>query len=222
MARASLDDEDAWEDDFQTPHYPVHHIVRWDGGGCWKLATERMEASGGSPSWQSFFQVYIGEEELETLEDIDPHWRTMCWLQVAVQGIAGEELPWYELVTPLTSGAEGAALSLAKHLPMAWWWNIKVHREDDCPPALTVLSISQFMTNEEMAGGVGEPHWFVAYSHALQWVGKAAHRTKWEWPCREALEVRASPLVHAFWHDMSTDLMVASIKLCWEPAPRVL
>ena len=27
MARASLDDEDAWEDDFQTPHMPVCHIV---------------------------------------------------------------------------------------------------------------------------------------------------------------------------------------------------
>ena len=28
------------------------------------------------------------------------------------------------------------------------------------------------MTDEETAGGVGEPHWFVAYSRALQWVGE--------------------------------------------------
>ena len=33
----------------------------------------------------------VGEEEPETLEDIDPHWRATCWLQVAVQGIAEEE-----------------------------------------------------------------------------------------------------------------------------------
>ena len=102
------------------------------------------------------------------LECIDPHWRATCWLQVAVQGIAKEEVPWYELVTPLTSGVEGEALSLAKHLLMAWWWNIKLRREDNCPPTPTILNIGQFMTDEETAGGVGEPHWFMAYSHALQ------------------------------------------------------
>ena len=56
------------------------------------------------------------------------------------------------------------------------------------------------MTNEETAGGMGEPHWFVANSCALQQVGKVAHGQKWEWPVREALEVKASPLVCAFWH----------------------
>ena len=134
----------------------------------------------------------IGKEEPETLENIDPHWRATHWLQVAVQGMAEEEVPWYEFVTPLTSGVEGASLSLAKRLLTVWQWNIKVHGEDNCPPALTVLNIGQFMTDEETAGGVGEPHWFVAYSHALQQVGEAACRRKWEWPWREALEVRAS------------------------------
>ena len=33
MARASLDKEDAWEDNFQTLHMPVHHIVWRDRGG---------------------------------------------------------------------------------------------------------------------------------------------------------------------------------------------
>ena len=181
-----------------------------------------MKASGGSSGWQSFFQVDVGEEEPETLEDINPHWRATSWLQVAVQGIAKEEVPWYELVTPLMSGAEGMALSLAKRLLVAWWWNIKVHGEDDCPPAPTILNIDQFMTDEETAGGVGEPHWFMAYSCALQWVGEAACERKWEWPQREALEVKACPLMHAFWCKMGMDLTVTSIKLCWEPAPRAL
>ena len=75
-------------------------------------------------------------------------------------------------------------------------------------------------TEEETAGGVGEPHWFVAYSHALQWVGEAAHGWKWEWPMREALEVKVSMLVCAFWQETSMGLTVACIKLCWEPAPR--
>ena len=61
MARASLDDEEVWEDDFQTPHSPACHIVRWNGGSHREPALERMEDSGGSPGWQSFFP--------------DGHWR---------------------------------------------------------------------------------------------------------------------------------------------------
>ena len=51
MVRASLNDEDAWEDDFQTLHMPVHHIVQQDEGGCRELAAEKMEGSQGSPGW---------------------------------------------------------------------------------------------------------------------------------------------------------------------------
>ena len=76
------------------------------------------------------------------------------------------------------------------------------------------------MTREEVAEGVGEPHWFMAYSHALQWVSEAACRWKWEWPARETLEVKVSPLVHAFWEETGTDLIVACVKLCWEPTTR--
>ena len=39
---------------------------------------------------------------------------------------------------------------------------------------------------------------------------------------REALEVKASPLMHTFWQETGADLTVASIKLCWEPPPRAL
>ena len=155
MARASLYEEDAWEDDFQTLHMPVHHIVRSDGGGSREPATERMEPAEGSPSWQFYYQVNVGKEEAKMLESINPHWRATHWLQMAVQGIAEEEVPWYELVTPLTSGAEGAALSLAKCLLVAWRWSMRVRGEDACPPAPTVLNIGQFMTEEETTGGMG-------------------------------------------------------------------
>ena len=69
---------------------------------------------------------------------------------------------------------------------------------------------------------MGEPHWFMAYSRVLQWVGKVVHGRKWEWSRREALEIKASPLVRAFWHETDVDLMMASVKLCWEPTPRTL
>ena len=75
--------------------------------------------------------------------------------------------------------------------------------------------------DEEAAGGVGEPHWFMAYSCVLQQVGEAACRRKWE-SRREALEIKTSPLVPAFWHETDVDLTMASVKLCWEPTPRAL
>ena len=78
------------------------------------------------------------------------------------------------------------------------------------------------MTEEEVAGGTGEPHWFMTYSRALQQVGEAAHGQKWEWPTREALEVKVSPLVYTFWEETGADLTVACIKLCWEPTPRAI
>ena len=78
------------------------------------------------------------------------------------------------------------------------------------------------MTKEEVAESVGEPHWFVAYSCTLQHVGEAAHGWKWQWPAREALEVKVSPLVHAFLEETGMDLTVACNKLCWEPTPRAI
>ena len=96
------------------------------------------------------------------LETIDPTWRPTRWLQLVVQGISDDEVLWYELVIPLTVGTGGAALSLAKRLLVAWRWSIKVLGWDICPPTLTALNIGQFMTKEEVAGGVGEPHWFMA------------------------------------------------------------
>ena len=142
-------------------------------------------------------------------------------MQVVAQCITDEEVPWHELLTPLTSGAEGTARSLAKHLVAAWRWNVKVQGESVCPPAPSALNIGQFITDEEAEGGMGEPHWFVAYSHTLQWVGKVAHGRKWE-SRREALEIKASPLVHAFWYETDMDLTMTNVKLCWEPAPRTL
>ena len=62
----------------------------------------------------------------------------------------------------------------------------------------------------------------MVYSQPLQWVGEAAHRRKWQWLRREALEIKASPLVRAFWHVTDMDLTMASVKLCWEPTPRAL
>ena len=210
MARASLDEKDMWEDDFQTSHMPVCHVVWCDGGSCRESAVERMIPAKGSPSWQSYLQVDVGEEETETLESIDPYWRATRWLQMAVQGITEEEVPWYELVTPLTSGVEGATLSLAKHLLVMLRWSMKCG-EDACPTPNppTILNIGQFMTEEEMAGGVGEPHWFVAYSCALQQVGEAVHGQKWEWPVRETLQVEVSPLVRTFWEETGMDLTTA-------------
>ena len=116
------------------------------------------------------------------LETVDPTWRATCWLQLVVQGILDDEVPWYDLITPLMVGAKGVALSLAKHLLAIWQWSIKVQGQDVCPPTLTVLNIGKFMTWEEVLGKVDDSLWFEAYSHALQRVGEAEHGGRWQWP----------------------------------------
>ena len=124
----------------------------------------------------------FGEEDAECLDTINHNWRVTHWLHIAEQSIENEEVSWYELVTPLTSGEEGTDLALAKHLLTAWWWSRRVCGEDVCPPAPTALNLGQFITSEEVAEGMGEPLWFMAYSHTLQHVEEAAWGRKWEWP----------------------------------------
>ena len=166
MAQASLNDDNAWDDDFQTPHTPVRCVVQREDDSCRELVNGRMESLRGSPGWQTGYQVDIGEEEA-MLETIDPTWRTTCWLQLAIQGISDDEVPWYEFIIPLTVGTEGAALSLAKHLLVVWIWSAKVLGWDICPPTPTALNIRQFMTKEEVSEGEDKSLWFAAYSSGL-------------------------------------------------------
>ena len=51
MAQASLDDGDAWDDDFQIPHMSVCHVVQREDGSCGEPVDGGMEASRRSPSW---------------------------------------------------------------------------------------------------------------------------------------------------------------------------
>ena len=44
VAQAPLDDEDAWNDDFHTPHTPVHYVVWREDGGCREPVNGKMEA----------------------------------------------------------------------------------------------------------------------------------------------------------------------------------
>ena len=219
MARASLDNEDAWEDDFQTLHTPVCRVVWWDGDSHGEPATERMEASRGSPSWQPYYQVDVGEEEAEMLV----HQSSLEGHPLAPSGGPGHHRGRSALVQvshPADVGGVRHSFVIGQAPPCGVEY--QGSWEDACPPAPTILNIGQFMTEEEVAEGMGEPHWFMAYSCALQWVGEAACGWKWEWPTREALEVKVSPVVLTFWQETGVDLTVTCIKLCWEPTPRAL
>ena len=123
-----------------------------------------MEASRGSPAWWLVAHVDIGQEELETLEEIDPHWRAQQWLEVATQGIRDEEVLWHELLTLLTSGAEGVAKQ----------WNIKVQGEGMCSPSPSILDIGQFLTDEEVEGA-----W---ESHTGSWPTPLHYKGWVRWP----------------------------------------
>ena len=99
-AQASFDQDGALEDDFQTQHMPVCHVMRWEDDGCRSSAEGRLEHYGGSPGQQTGYQIDIGKEE-ETLQTVDPTWRATHCLQLVVQGIPDDEVPWYDLVTLL-------------------------------------------------------------------------------------------------------------------------
>ena len=104
MALASLDQDEALEDDFQTQHMLVCHVRWWGDSGSGSSAGGGLECSRGSPGQQAAYHLDIGEEE-ETLETVDPTWQTTRWLQLVVQGILDDEVPWYEYIMPLMSGA---------------------------------------------------------------------------------------------------------------------
>ena len=124
-ARASLNQDEALEDDFQTQHMLVCHVMQWEDNGCPSSAEGRLECSGGSQGQWTGYRVDISMKE-EMLETVDPTWWTTRWLQLVVQGISDDEVPWYEFITLLMMEAKGAALSLAKHLLTIWQWSIRV------------------------------------------------------------------------------------------------
>ena len=174
MALASLNQDKALEDDFQTQHTLVCHIRWWGDSSSGSSAGGGLECSRGSLVQWAAYHLDIGEEE-ETLETVDPTWQTTHWLQLAVQGILDDKMPWYEYVTLLMLGAKGTALSLAKCLLAVWQLSIRVQGWDICPPTPTVLNIGQFMMWDEVQGEVDNSLWFEVYSHALQRVREAVH-----------------------------------------------
>ena len=208
-ALASLDQDKVLEDDFQTQHTSVHHVKwRGDSGGR-ASARGGPECYGGSLGQWAVYCLDIGKEE-ETLETVDPTWQTTCWLQLAVQSISDDEVPWYECMAPLTSGAEGTALLLAKHFLAIWRWSLRVQGQDVCP---TVLNIGQFMTRDEVRGEVDNTLWFEVYSRALQRVGEAIHGWRWQWPKGKAREVAVSPIVRAFWEETGMEPAASCTRL---------
>ena len=209
-ARASLDQDEGLEDDFQTEHMPLHHVM-WEDDGHQSSAKGRLECSRGSPGQQTGYCIDIGKED-EMLETVDPTWQTTHWLQLAVQGISDDEVPWYEFVTLLTTEAKGMTLSLAKCLLAIWHWSIKVQGWDVCPPALTTLNIGQFMMWGEVLGNVDNVLWFEAYSCALQRVREAVHSRQWQWPKGKVQEVG----VRLFWEETDIELTTTCTRLCWE------
>ena len=78
-AQASLDQDEALEDDFQTQHTPVRCVMWWEDNGCQSSAEGRLEYSGGSPGQWTEYQIDIGKEE-EMLETVNPTWRASRWL----------------------------------------------------------------------------------------------------------------------------------------------
>ena len=198
MAWALLDQDEAQEDDFQTQHTPVCHMMQWEDDSHRSSAKARLQHSVGSLGQWTGYQLDIGEEE-EMLETVDPTWRVTHWLQLAVQGISDDEVPWYDLITLLTVVTEGAALSLGKRLLAVWRWSMRVQGWDVCLPTPMVLNNGQFIMQEKAQGMGDNSLWFEAYSHTLPRVREAVCGQRGQWPKEKVWEVGVSPLVRVFW-----------------------
>ena len=177
-----LDQEEVLEDDFQMQHTPVHHVRQHGDSGSEASGGEGPKCTRGNPVQQTVYHLDIGEKEEEMLETVDPSWQTTRWLQLVVQGISNDKVPWYECITPLTSGAEGVVLLLTRHLLAFWWWSLRVQGRNVCPPAPMVLNIGQLMMWDEVRGEMDNTLWFEVYSCALQRVGEAVSSRRWRWP----------------------------------------
>ena len=93
-----------------------------------------------------------------------------------------------------------------------WRWTFTLSAYRICPPALTSLNIGQFLPR----GFTGTVHeWLLAYAHALQHVGEAAHGRSW---CSNGdnCTPQVSLLVDAFLEEMSVQLVKADIIDCWD------
>ena len=93
-ARALLNYDKAFEDDFQTQHILVRRVMWWEDNSHRSSAEGHLECSGGSPGQWAGYCMDISEEE-ELLETVDPTWWTTHWLQLAVHNISDDEVPWY-------------------------------------------------------------------------------------------------------------------------------
>ena len=69
MAQASLDQDEALEEDFQTQHTPFCHVMQPEDNGHRSSAEGRLEYCRGGPGQWTEYKIDIGKEEgmLETV-----------------------------------------------------------------------------------------------------------------------------------------------------------
>ena len=78
---------------------------------------------------------------------------------------------------PLTDGGAEYTLQLVKWLLAAWKWRFAAGAIEFCPPAPSLMSISQF--RDEGIDLHDQAAWMLAYTCALQLVGEAAEGRHW-------------------------------------------
>ena len=137
----------------------------------------------------------------------DPMWEVIKWLEVCIETLREEDVPWWQLVAPLMDAGITGTWKLAKHFLAMWQWMVEVATTNFCPPAPTMLNNGQFL-DEKPEEGDHMP-WLLAYTCALQRMGEAAEGRTW---CTIGMHFtpKVSPLVDAFikekeWSSLSSE-----------------
>ena len=136
-------------------------------------------------------------------------WEPTRWLKGHVKCLTNEDVPWWELVTPMMNGGTRGTKELAKQLLATWQWTFAVSAADFCLPSLSMLNIGQFLDDVK-----DHTAWLLAYAQALQSVGEAAEGRRW-CPNGMHFSVQVSLLVDTFIIETGAELTEMGIVSCW-------
>ena len=75
----------------------------------------------------------------------DSIWKPTRWLKGCVKCLTNEDVPCWELVTPMTNEGTRGTKELAKQLLATWQWTFMAGTTDFCLPSPSMLNIDQFL-----------------------------------------------------------------------------
>ena len=188
-------------------------------GGAQAMALDYANDSDGESPFPETSRCRVMRGSPKKVQP-DPMWEVTKWLEVCIETLREEDVPWWLLVALLMDVGTPGTRELAKHFLATWQWTVEVATANFCPPTPTMLNIGQFLDEEPKEGD--HMPWLLAYARALQHMGEAVEGRTW-CPIGMHFIPQVSLLVDTFIKEMGAELTELRIASCWgQPAAEVL